>query len=114
MTVESPRCQNAGSSSTCLINDLTLPANSLDTSTENVDSNYFKIHSGVEITAENQNIVNLGDGAEIILSAKDEVNPNVATDLGLWLSFSAAVKAYWTAFEPSDCQHHNGLFNKSY
>ena len=41
----------------------------------------------------------------MIQSAKDEVN--VAKDSGLWLDFSADDVAYWTAFGPSDCQHHN-------
>ena len=42
----------ASSSSACLTTDLTLPANSLDTSTANVDVSCFIIHFGVEIIAE--------------------------------------------------------------
>ena len=54
-----------------------------------------------------------GGGDENNLSAKDEVNHNVAKDPGLWLDFSADGVAYWIACGPSDCQHHNGLFDKS-
>ena len=61
----------AGSSSACLTTDLTLPANSLDISTANVDASCFKIHSGVEIIAENESLVGHGDGGEMIHSAKD-------------------------------------------
>jgi len=51
-------------------------------------------------------------GDEMIQSANDEVN--IAKDPGLWLDFSVDGVAYWNAREPSDCQHHNELFNKSY
>ena len=74
-----------GSSSACLTTDLTLPANSLDTSTANVDASCFTIHSGVEIIAENESLVGHSDGGEMIQSAKDEVN--TAKDPGLcWIS----------------------------
>ena len=43
----------ADSSSACLTTDLTLPANSLDASTANLDASCFIIHSGDEIIAEN-------------------------------------------------------------
>jgi len=32
----------------------------------------------------------------------------------LWLDFSTDGLAYWNARGPSDCQHHNEPFNKSY
>ena len=54
----------AGSSGACLITDLILPANSLDTSTANVDASCFIIHSWVEIIAENESLVGHGDGGE--------------------------------------------------
>ena len=53
-----------------------------------------------------------GDGGEIIQSAKDEVN--TAKDSGLWPDFSADNVAYWASCGPSNCQHHNGPFDKSY
>ena len=56
----------AGLSSACLITDHTLPANSLDTSTANVDASSVIIHSGVEIIAENESLVGHGDGGEMI------------------------------------------------
>ena len=43
----------SSNSSTCLT-DLTLPANSLDTSTANVYASCFIIYFGVEIIAENE------------------------------------------------------------
>ena len=84
-----------GSSRTCLTTDLTLPANSLDTATANVDASCFTIHSGVEIIAKNESLVGHSDGGEMIRSANDEVN--TAKDPGLWLNFSADDMAYWTA-----------------
>ncbi len=54
-----------GSSTTCLTTDLTLPVNYLDTSTANVDSSCFTRHSGVEIIAENESLVDHGDGGEM-------------------------------------------------
>ena len=54
-----------------------------------------------------------GDGDENNLSAKDEVNHNVAKDPGLWLDFSADDVAYLIVCGPSDCQHHYGPFDKS-
>ncbi len=60
MMLESPVSQ-AGSSTTCLTTDLTLPVNSLDTSTANVDSSCFTRHSGVEIIAENESLVDHGE-----------------------------------------------------
>ena len=52
------------------------------------------------------------DGGEMIQSAKDDVN--IAKEPGFWLDFSADDVAYWTACGASDCQHHNGIFDKSY
>ena len=80
-TLESSRCHQADSSSTCLTTDLTLPANSLDTTTANVDASCFIVHYGVKIIAENESLVGHGDGDEMIQSAQDEVN--IAKDLGL-------------------------------
>ena len=91
-----------------------MPVNSLDTSTVNAESSYFTIHSGAEIIAENESLVDYGDGGEIILSAKDEVNHNVAKDPLLWLDFSDDDVAHWIICGPNDCQYHNGLFDKSY
>ena len=102
----------AGSSSACLTTDLTLPPNSLHTSTANVDASCFVIHSEVELTAENESLVGHGDGGEMIQSAKDEIN--MAKDPWLWLDFSADDLAYWNACGSSDCQHHNRTFDKSY
>ena len=53
-----------------------------------------------------------GDDGEMIQSTKDEVD--IAKDLELWLDISADDVAYWTVCGPSDCQHHNGTFDKSY
>ncbi|KAJ7332991.1 hypothetical protein JRQ81_015171 [Phrynocephalus forsythii] len=64
-----------------------------------------------EIIAENESLVGHGDGGNIILSAKDGVNHNVAKDPGLWLDLSTDDVAYWIACGPSDCQHHNGPFD---
>ncbi len=61
----------AGSSTTGLTTDLTLPVNSLDTFTVNVDSSCFTRHSGVEIIAENESLVDHGDGGEMNQYAKD-------------------------------------------
>ena len=58
----------------------------------------------------NESLVTHSD--EIIQCANDEVN--IAKDPGLWLDFSADGVAYWNARGPSDCQHHNEPFNKSY
>ena len=71
----------AGSSSACLSTDLTLPENSLDTSTANVNASCFIVYSGVEMIAENESLVGHGDDGEMIQSAKDEVN--IANDPGL-------------------------------
>ena len=96
----------ASSSKACIATDFTLPANSLDTFTANVDASCFVIHSGVEIVAGNESLVGHGGGGEMIHSAKDEVN--IAKDPGLWLDISADDVAYWTACGPSDCQQHFG------
>ena len=58
----------------------------------------------------NESLVSHGD--EMIQSANDEVN--IAKDLGCYLYFSAIGVAYWNVRGPSDCQHHNEPFNKSY
>lgn len=78
MTVESLKCHKQVH--LAHVTDLILSVNSLDTSTANVDSSYFTIHAGAEIIAENESIVDHGDGTKIILSAKDEVNHNIAKD----------------------------------
>ncbi len=72
----------------------------------------FTRHSGVEIIAENESLVDHGDGGEMNQSAKDEVN--IAKDPGLWLNFSADDVAYFIVCGPSDYQHHNVPFDKSY
>ena len=102
----------AGSSNAYLTTDLTFPANTLDTSTANVNGSCFTIHSGVEITSEKESLVGHGDGGEMIQSAKDELN--IAKDPGLWLDFSADDLAYWNTCGPSNSQHHIGPFDKSY
>ena len=123
MMLESSRCHKQVHLAHVLTIDLTLPANSLDTSAANVDDSCL-IHSGVEIIAENErlighvdggeneSLVGHGNGSEMIQSAKDEVN--IEKDPGLWLDFSADDMAYWTACGLSECQHHNGPFDKSY
>lgn len=91
------------------ITDSILPVNYFHASTGNVDLDYFSIHSGVEIIAENESLVDHSDGVEMILSAEGEVNPNIANNLWLWLDFSAA---NWIACEHNDCQHRNEPFDK--
>ena len=98
----------AGSSSSCLTTDLTLPANSLATSTTNVDASCFIIHSGVEIIAGNESLVGQGDGSEMIQSAKDEVN--VAKDPRLWLDSLLMTWLIALLVDPVT----NGPFDKSY
>ncbi len=67
---------------------------------------------GTKIIAENESLVDHGDGGEMNQSAKDEVN--IAKYPGLLLDFSADDVAYWIACGASDCQHHNGPFDMSY
>ena len=67
----------AGSSSACLTTDFTLPANSLDISTANVDASCSIIHSVFEIIAENESLVGHGDGLFGLLVDPVNVNPTI-------------------------------------
>ena len=74
----------------------------------------IKINStSIEITEKDGSVADHGNDDENNLSAKDEVNHNVAKDPGLWLDFSADDVGYWVACGPSDYQHHNVPFDKS-
>ena len=61
--------------------------------------------TSIEVTAKDGSVTDHGDGEENNLSAKDEVNHNVAENPGLWLNLAADDVAY--------LQHHNRPFDKS-
>ncbi|XP_076323947.1 uncharacterized protein LOC143232407 [Tachypleus tridentatus] len=96
-----------GATGTSLKIDLTLPVNTPDISSVNVDASCSTRQSEVEIIAENENLLDYG---KMLQSTKDEETK--AKDPGLLFEFFADDVAYWIAYGPTDCQHHNGSFGK--
>ncbi|XP_076347702.1 uncharacterized protein LOC143245347 [Tachypleus tridentatus] len=86
---------------TSLTTDLTLPVNSHDIFSVNVDASCSTRQSEVEIIAKNENLL---DFDKILQSSKDE--ETTSNDPGLWLHFSADDVAYWIACGLPDYQHH--------
>ncbi|XP_076362388.1 uncharacterized protein LOC143253073 [Tachypleus tridentatus] len=97
----------AGSTGTSVTTDLTLPVNSSNISSVNIDASCSIRQSEVEIAAENENLLDYG---KMLQCTKDEETK--AKDQGLWLDYSADDVAYWVACGPTDCQHHNRPFDK--
>ena len=95
----------------CFTTNSTLPEKRFNISSINADEYSFQKNLEINVISEDDTFVSQCSDSEITSSATEEVN--MAKDPGLWLDFSSHDVDYWIASGPSDCQNHNGPFDKS-